>query len=131
MDEYLETSVPGIFAAGDIARWPDRLTGERIRVEHWVVAERQGQTAARNMLGGGNASMPCRSSGPSNTISASPMSVMPNGWDEAKIDGQLDARDCTITYRRGGKKLAVAVIHRDLGGLRAEVEFEKTIATAA
>ena len=49
-------------------------------------------------------------------------------WDRAEIAGSLQASDATVGYWLGGRKLALAIVHRDLDGLRAEVEFEAVIA---
>jgi NADPH-dependent 2,4-dienoyl-CoA reductase/sulfur reductase-like enzyme len=125
VDEYLRTSVPDIYAAGDIARWPDRHSGANIRIEHWVVAERQGQTAARNILG------------QRRTFDAVPFfwsqhyDVPINyvghaeQWDEIEIEGDIAARDCLLRYRHKGRVLAVASIYRDMASLQAELEMER------
>ncbi len=124
VNEYLETSVPRIYAAGDIARWPDRRTGSRVRVEHWVVAQRQGQTAARNMLG-----------------AREPFDAVPffwsqhydlairytghaERWERADVAGALTSASASVAYRDATHTLAVASVGQDRVNLEAEVALE-------
>jgi apoptosis-inducing factor 3 len=125
VNAYLETSAPGIYAAGDIARWPDPHSGEPLRIEHWVVAERQGQTVARNILGRGErfADVPFFWSQhydlPINYVGHA------EKWDALEIEGDIKARDCLVRYRRDGKLLAVASIYRDVDSLKEEWAMER------
>jgi NADPH-dependent 2,4-dienoyl-CoA reductase/sulfur reductase-like enzyme/nitrite reductase/ring-hydroxylating ferredoxin subunit len=125
VNAFLETSINNIYAAGDIARWPDPHSGANIRVEHWVVAQRQGQTAALNMLGERQAfdAVPFFWSQhydvPINYVGHAEQ------WDEITVDGNVKAKDCLLKYKRSGRVLAVASISRDLASLNAELEMER------
>ncbi|QGZ59735.1 FAD-dependent oxidoreductase [Paraburkholderia acidiphila] len=124
VNEYLQSSARDVYAAGDIARWPDPWTGERIRVEHWVVAERQGVVAARNMLGRRERFAAVPFFWTQHYDVAINYVGHAEGWDRVDIDGDPGAHACTATYWRNNKRLAVATVGRDLDSLRAELAFE-------
>ena len=125
VDAYLQTSAPGVYAAGDIARWPDAYSGSAIRVEHWVVAERQGQAAALNMLGIEQRfdAVPFFWSQhydlPINYVGHAEQ------WDEIAVEGSIEKKDCLVRFKHNGRTLAVASIFRDLASLGAELAMER------
>jgi NADPH-dependent 2,4-dienoyl-CoA reductase/sulfur reductase-like enzyme/nitrite reductase/ring-hydroxylating ferredoxin subunit len=126
VDEYLQTSAPGIYAAGDIARWPDPHTGERLRVEHWVVAERQGQTAAANILGRRERfdAAPFFWS-QHYDVQISYVGHAPRKDVEVRLAGSLAGRDAAVTFSAGGRVRAVATVFRDRLSLEAELALER------
>jgi NADPH-dependent 2,4-dienoyl-CoA reductase/sulfur reductase-like enzyme/nitrite reductase/ring-hydroxylating ferredoxin subunit len=125
VNSFLETSAAGVYAAGDIARWPDKYSGTNIRVEHWVVAERQGQAAALNMMG-----------------HREPFEAVPffwsqhydvpinyvghaEKWDEIAVDGNIAAKNCVVRFKQEGRTRAIASIYRDRESLQAEISMER------
>jgi apoptosis-inducing factor 3 len=124
VDDHLRSSDPNIWAAGDVASYPDQNAG-RVRIEHWVLAERQGQAAARNILGhdvpftdppffwSQHYDIPINVTGHA------------KDWDEEIVRGEAADHDVMVGYRKGDVIQAVASIYRDLESLRAEHALAK------
>jgi NADPH-dependent 2,4-dienoyl-CoA reductase/sulfur reductase-like enzyme/nitrite reductase/ring-hydroxylating ferredoxin subunit len=125
VDEYLSTSAPGVFAAGDIARFPDARSGDKIRLEHWVVATRQGEVAALNLLGQKQRfdAVPFFWSAHYDTT----INYLGHAesWDQLDISGDVHALDCAVAFRKGERTLALATIGRDRLSLQAELALEQ------
>src|SRR5262249_11692774 len=123
VDEFLRTSSPDVYAAGDIARYP--IPGGSQRIEHWVVAQQQGATAARNMLGRNERF------GTVPFFWSSHYDVQINyvghaqRWDAIEAGGDIAKRAATVASRAGGRIVAVATIYRDRDSLRASEAFAR------
>jgi NADPH-dependent 2,4-dienoyl-CoA reductase/sulfur reductase-like enzyme len=118
-NEQLETSAEGVFAVGDVARWPWR--GRPVRVEHWVVAEQLGQIAALNVLGHHRRfdRVPFFWSQhydvPINYVGHA------EAPERVEIAGNIAERSCLVAFREGGRVVAVASVYRDRDSLEAEL----------
>jgi 3-phenylpropionate/trans-cinnamate dioxygenase ferredoxin reductase subunit len=138
VDRFLESSTPGIFAAGDIAEYESVIHDRRLRIEHWDVAFNQGKYAALNMLGR-NQEYDVVPYFWSDLADWSSMEyVGPAGeWDEVWIRGSLDEGRFTAFYVKAGRLAAALTVGRsddltvaarllkektDISGMRATIE---------
>jgi NADPH-dependent 2,4-dienoyl-CoA reductase/sulfur reductase-like enzyme/nitrite reductase/ring-hydroxylating ferredoxin subunit len=125
VDERFQTSAPGIYAAGDIAVYTDHYSGRPMRVEHWAVAQQQGQTAARNMLG-----IDAQYVVPPFFWSAHydvtiAMVGDSHGFTRAEVHGSLEERRALVAYYLGDDPIAVATIGLDREALMVEAAMEE------
>mgnify|MGYP006277530369 CR=1 FL=1 len=125
VDEHLRSSHEAIWAAGDIAYYPEARLGHRVRIEHWVVARRQGRTAALNVLGRKEpfTDVPFFWTAHYGT----PVAYLGHApeWDEAKKEGECGEDGCAVTFLKDGRRRALGTVFRDRKSLEAEVEMEK------
>lgn len=124
VDAYLESSAPNVFAAGDVARYPDPRTGDSIRVEHWVHAERMGRCAAMNLLGKREPFVDAPFFWSQHYDVPIAYVGHAESWDGFERLGSASARDLVLGFRRGSDILAVVTIFRDKESLRAETAME-------
>jgi NADPH-dependent 2,4-dienoyl-CoA reductase/sulfur reductase-like enzyme/nitrite reductase/ring-hydroxylating ferredoxin subunit len=124
VDARFRTSAPGVFAVGDVARYPDARTGESIRVEHWAAAQRQGQHLARVLLdrAGDFAEAPFFWSAHYDTT----INYVGHAetFDAVDVDGDIAGGDATVRLKSNGRVLAAATLGRDLESLGIELDFE-------
>ena len=124
VDAQMRTSDPKIYAAGDIAAYPDPFGGERARVEHWVVAERQGEIAAANMLGGSQ----IFDSAPFFWTEQFGVTIRyvgrAAGWDAATCEGNFTGGSFVARYFKNGEHCATATVGRDEENLEDELALE-------
>jgi len=124
VNDRMQTSNRDIYAAGDIAAYPDPFSGERARVEHWVVAERQGEIAAANMLGESQAF----DSAPFFWTEQFGVTIRyvgrAAGWDAATCEGDFASGSFVARYFKDGEHCATATIGRDEENLEDELSLE-------
>ena len=111
VDEYCRTSLPDVYAAGDIANHAHPLFG-RIRVEHYNNAEKQGRAAAASLLGRGVPYDYVHSFWSDQFDQTLEYVGFAREWDSVTIEGSLRDRDFIVRYLRGGKLLAAAAMGR-------------------
>lgn len=109
----LETEVPGIYAAGDIAEYDSVIHRRSIRIEHWDVAFNQGKTAALNMLGRDQPHdvVPYFFSDLSDWASLEYVGPAPK-WDQEVVRGSLEAGEFSVFYLDEGRLAAALSVGR-------------------
>jgi 3-phenylpropionate/trans-cinnamate dioxygenase ferredoxin reductase subunit len=111
VDEYCRTSLPDVYAAGDIADHAHPLFG-RIRVEHYNNAEKQGRAAAASVLDRGVPYDYVHSFWSDQFDRTLEYVGFASEWDTITVEGSLRNRDFIVRYLRGGKLLAAAAMGR-------------------